>query len=78
MTKLEQMKNGQAVSVTNDDLLEMEDASTNEDWMNLRTANNLDGSGFVAWLKGTPPGFQQKPTPDGIMIAYARPGQCTN
>lgn len=78
MTKLEQMKNGLAVSVTNDELLDMEDASTNEDWVNLRTANSLDGSGFVAWLTGTPPDFQRKTTRDGILVAYARPGKCTN
>ena len=82
MDKLNDMLTGFAVVVTNDDLLQIEEAVVNEEWLDLRTANNAARCGvldsYIAWFGrfGNPPGFSQRSHKDGVMIATARTGLC--
>lgn len=76
MSKLEQIHKGLAVSVTNDDLLDMECVLSNEDWQDIRVANDHDG-GLVAWTAGTPPDYVEELVSGGFVRTWARPGTCT-
>jgi len=73
---LDHIHKGHAVSVTNDDLLMMEDFLSNEDWQDIRVANDHDG-GLVAWTVGTPPDYKEELVDAGFVRTWARPGTCT-